>query len=392
MQKILFVCNDFIGKTMAGPGIRYWELALALERKGHHAVILSRHLEKGFSGEGVTFVGRSSFLNLAAWVGWSDCVIQPGSPLAILFSLLLRKQVMFDQYDPVIFEFLELEPSTVIGKIRKRAMLFLWKIRQRLILRFGSAFLVANEKQKDFLIGQMAGRGYMDKLDSVVVLPFGLPESEPVTKHAVLRGTKIKETDFLLLWGGGIWDWFDPFTLLHALAKIGMQRDDIKVYFPGLKPPSPGSHKLSIITKFLNEAESAGLLGNAVFVNTEWTSYDRRADYLLEANAGISLHRDSLETRFAFRTRMLDYLWAGLPIIASKGDCWADVIEKRGLGITIASGDVDGLAQAIITMADDTAFRNRCRENVRAIAEAYAWDALVTRLTLDPDRNRQKTV
>ncbi len=382
MQKLLFLCNDFIGNTMAGPGIRYWEMAHALKRKGHAAAILTRHLEPGFSGNDAVFVGKTSLSNLFSWIRRSDWVIQPGSPVALVLSVLLRKTIIFDQYDPVLFEVLERKPTSFFGKIRKSAMLLLWKVRQRLILLFGYAFLVANEKQKDLLIGQLTLLGHPDKLDSVIVLPFGLSAAKPIKAATVLRGTKIKDTDFLLVWGGGIWEWFDPLLLLRALAKIKEQRTDVKVYFPGLKPPSPDSRKMAIVDAFLREAESLGLLGTSVFVNTEWTPYERRADYLLEADAGISLHKDSMETRYAFRTRMLDYLWAGLPVIASQGDSWSELIEKNGLGLTVPCGDVDRVVQAILRMADDREFRERCRRETLRIAAEYSWDSLVIRLPL----------
>ncbi len=367
---------------MAGPGIRYWEMAHALERRGNRAVILSRHLEKGFSSESITFVGKASFVNLIKWIVRSDYVIQPGSPIAILFSLLLRKKLIFDQYDPVIFEFLERNPSSIAGKIKKKLMLLLWTIRQRMILRFGHNFLVANEKQKDFLIGQLTIIGYTRKLDRIMVLPFGLSSQEPVKKKSVLRGTKIRDADILLVWGGGIWDWFDPFSLLRALAQIKQKRDDIKVYFPGIMPPNPDSRKMAVVDTFLKEAENLGLLGNTVLVNSNWTPYEQRADYLLEADAGISLHKNSIETRFAFRTRMLDYVWASLPIISSTGDSWANLIEKRGLGLTVPPEAVDALVNAILTMAEDRELRNRCKEHIRLLALEYRWDKLVEQITL----------
>jgi glycosyltransferase involved in cell wall biosynthesis len=379
MQKILFVCNDFIGTTMAGPGIRYWEMAHALERRGFQATLLSRHIEQGFTSGAITFTGLTSLRNLFIWIRKTDCIILPGSPLAILISLLFRKQIVFDQYDPVIFEFIESRTSNVSELLRKKTMLLLWNIRQRLILRFGHGFLVANEKQKDFLIGQLTLLGYRNKLDSIIVLPFGLPAVKPVKNSSVLKGTKIKNTDFLLVWGGGIWDWFDPFTLLRALEKIASIRDDIKVYFPGLVPPSPDSRKMNMVNEFLTETRHLGLLDTTVFVNTEWTSYAERGNYLLEADAGISLHRDSMETRFAFRTRILDYLWAGLPIITSKGDSWAEQVDARGLGITVSCGDIEDVVQAILTMASDSSFKDRCREHVEIVASEYVWDGLLER-------------
>ena len=367
---------------MAGPGIRYWEMAHAFERRGYQTILLSRHIEQGFPSGHLTFAGKASFRNLFTWIRRTDYTIQPGSPLAILISLLFRKRIIFDQYDPVIFEFLERRPSTVSGMLRKSAMLLLWKIRQRLILRFGRGFLVANEKQKDFLIGQLTLLGYRNKLDSITVLPFGLTAVKPVKTGFVLRGTKIKDTDLLLVWGGGIWDWFDPFSLLHALAKIKASRDDIKAYFPGLKPPSPDTRKMAVVDEFLSEARRLGLLDTTVFVNTGWTSYEKRGDYLLEADAGISLHRNSMETHFAFRTRILDYVWAGLPIISSRGDSWAEEIDRKGLGITVPCGDIEEVAQAIIKLADDKAFRRQCALQVKALSNDYSWDALVERMRL----------
>jgi glycosyltransferase involved in cell wall biosynthesis len=378
--RILIICNDHIGSVMAGPGIRSWELAQALSRRGHETAVLSRRVEEGFTHGEISFMGPSSFFNLIVRIRRADVVIQAGRPFPILFALLFRKKIIFDQYDPVVFEVMEKRASSLRERFGKGVMLLLWELRQRIILRFGDAFLVANEKQKDFLIGQLAILDYWNKVPSVSVLPFGLPEAKPAKKRFVLRGTKIRDTDFLLVWGGGIWDWFDPFTLLHALAKITSRRDDIKAYFPGLRPPSPDSEKMSLVDEFLTETRRLGLLDRAVFVNTAWTPYEERADYLLEADAGISLHRDSLETRFAFRTRMLDYVWAGLPIIASQGDSWADVIEKQGMGITIPPGDIDAAAAAIQKLADDAALRGRCRENVRLASAEYRWDELVTKI------------
>jgi glycosyltransferase involved in cell wall biosynthesis len=381
-KRILFICNDHIGTKMAGPGIRAWELGRELSRKGYAVAILSRRIETGFSGTDIAFLGRTSFLNLVAQIWRADHVVQVGRPLSILLSILFRKKTLFDQYDPVIFEFLEKKTTTFPEKLRRRLMLILWRIRQRLISRFGDGFLVANEKQKDFLIGQMTMLGHTDKLERVSVLPFGLPDAKPVKTRPVLRGTKIKETDFLLVWGGGIWGWFDPFTLLAALAKIRAQRDDIKAHFPGIRPPNPDSQKMAIVGKFLEEARRLSLLETTVFVNADWTPYERRADYLLEADAGISLHNDSMETRFAFRTRMLDYVWAGLPIIASKGDSWADIIEQKGLGITVPCKDPVALSQAIIRMADEEGLRTSCREHTASVAGEFRWDRLAERLML----------
>lgn len=376
-KRLLFVCNDYIGKNMAGPGIRYLEMAHSLTEIGYEVAILSRYIQKDFSDNNLIFLGKTSFINLLKWINWSDVIIQVGRPVAMFLSAILRKKTLFDQYDPVVFEILE---DKGIAPQKKVILKLLWLIRQRLILRFGKGFIVANERQKDLLIGQLSILGYIKKLHDINIIPFGLPDAEPVKTCTVLRGHKIKDSDFLLIWGGGIWGWFDPFTLLRAMSRIKKQRDDIKIYFPGITPPNPDSRKIAIIERFINEAKELGLLDTCVFVNRDWTPYEERVNYLLEADAGISLHNDNLETRFAFRTRILDYIWAGLPIITSKGDSWADIIENKGLGITVPCGDDASLTDAIIKMADDATFRMHCSKHIKVVANEYRWSKIVERL------------
>ncbi len=53
------------------------------------------------------------------------------------------------------------------------------------------------------------------------------------------------------------------------------------------------------------------------------------------------------ETRYAFRTRMLDYLWARLPIICSDGDFFADLVRQHGLGWVVAPEDEPDLVRAL---------------------------------------------
>ena len=108
--------------------------------------------------------------------------------------------------------------------------------------------------------------------------------------------------------------------------------------------------------------------------NPAWIPYDERANYLLEADIGVTTHPDHLETHFSFRTRVLDYLWAGLPLISSRGDAFSDLIQQQRLGLTVPPGDVAALAQAILKMADDVALRQTCRANVQQAAISFQWD------------------
>lgn len=51
----------------------------------------------------------------------------------------------------------------------------------------------------------------------------------------------------------------------------------------------------------------------------------------MEADAGVSTHMSHVETTFSFRTRILDYLWAGRPpMVVTEGDSFAELVEREG--------------------------------------------------------------
>ena len=101
----------------------------------------------------------------------------------------------------------------------------------------------------------------------------------------------------------------------------------------GLIHPNAGViPAMSMAQEAKNLAYTFGLINKSVFFNETWIPYDERENYLLEADMGVSTHFEHLETRYSFRTRLLDYIWAGLPIVATKGDTFGELIEKHHLG------------------------------------------------------------
>jgi hypothetical protein len=95
---------------------------------------------------------------------------------------------------------------------------------------------------------------------------------------------------------------------------------------------------------------------------------------------GVSTHLDHVETAFSFRTRILDYLWARLPIVATGGDTFADLIESRGLGITVPAGDVEALEEALFRLLDDEAAAAECRARLAEVVPDHAWSKVLAPL------------
>lgn len=116
-----------------------------------------------------------------------------------------------------------------------------------------------------------------------------------------------------------------------------------------------------------------GLLDKGVFFG-DWTPYAEREGYLLEADVGIVLHHDHLETRLSFRTRLLDYIWARLPIVASSGDTLSEMVSNEGLGTTVACEDVDGVAAALIHWLSTPNARIQVEPAFARVAAKLTWE------------------
>ncbi len=289
---------------------------------------------------------------------------------------------MADIYDPFHLEVLEqardLDPMDrgLVARSTREV------INQQ--LRRGDFFLCASEKQRDFWLGQLTAVGRVnpvtydenENLDALItVVPFGVSDAAPTKTRAVLRGVVpgIDARSKLILWGGGVYNWFDPLTLLRAVDKLRRRLPDVRLYFLGLRHPNPhvGEMRMAVDTRAL--ADELGLTGTHVFFNEDWVEYDDRQNYLLESDVGVSTHLDHVETRFSFRTRILDYLWAGLPVVATDGDALAELIDDRGLGITVPAGDVDALEQALFRLLDDEALRAKCAGAAAREAARLRW-------------------
>lgn len=402
-NRVLIISNDTIGERMAGPAIRCWEFAQCLSRE--HEVVLATPNETTLTSPDFTLRHYNERV-LKELSRWCDVLICQGFILHHFpFLKQQRKPIVVDVYDPFTLEFLELFKYKEFHEREALNTANLEVLNDQLVA--GDFFLCASEKQRDYWIGMLCSLNRinpstydMDKTlrGFIEVVPFGLPSRSPVHSKRVLKGIhpKIGKNDKLILWGGGIYNWFDPITLVKAMNRIVNRRKDIKLYFLGLKHPNPHVPEMKMCTEAIRLTEELGLKDECVFFNHDWVPYEERENYLLEADIGISTHLDHVETNFSFRTRLLDYLWAGLPIISTKGDSMSDLVERNNLGVTVAPESVQELEAAIVGLADSDC-TDEIKKNIRKVASSFTWDGVISPLNefcrnpvMAPDKMKDK--
>ena len=87
----------------------------------------------------------------------------------------------------------------------------------------------------------------------------------------------------------------------------------------------------------------------------------------------MSTHFDHVETAFSFRTRILDYFWAGLPVVSTAGDALSDMIESAGAGVAVPPDDVDALEDALFELLADDAGAVGVRDRQHETRSELTW-------------------
>ncbi len=205
------------------------------------------------------------------------------------------------------------------------------------------------------------------------VVPFGIPGEPPRRTAPGVRGVVagIGDDDPLLIWNGGLWGWFEPELFIRAVGIARQEVPNLRAYFMGVRHPQADELSREAASA-IALAEQLGLRDSHVFFH-DWTPYDTRHNVYLDATAAVSFHRAHLETRFSFRTRILDCIWASLPIVCSAGDVLADLVREEQLGVTVPAGDLDAAVAAIVRIATDDSLRRSSRDNLLALAHGHTW-------------------
>lgn len=368
-KTLLVISHDKIGRRMAGVGIRYYEVARALAKQGFQVTLaapIGSHLPVPRADEDASsffFVTVPSLDSKELHDLVKEHLAVLAHPEAIWSCRQVLEEepvfVVVDGYDITLFEQLELDSSSQGNS----TWIVEYHRRLRFVLKRGDFFVTATERQRDFWLGLLAGAGRVDgqiyradpSLRNLIdLLPYGFPDHPPRHTRSVMRNVVpgIGEDDFIVLWGGGAWQWLDPVTLVKAASAIAKQRQDVKFFFPGLSHPAPELvAAMPIQAEVVAMSERLGLKDKVIFFG-EWADYEDWQNYLLESNCGVSLHRDHVEARFAARTRVMGYLWADLPMILTSGDEWSEEMARLGLANLVQPEDAQAVAEAILELAE----------------------------------------
>jgi len=391
---IAILTGEVIGERLAGPAIRAIAMARALCDE-HEVTLLASSVDAGAEAQVSDGGFRLDVLSDESAKAASQCeIIILQGDLLDRYPVLAASDacVIADLYDPYHLEVLE--QSVSLAPERRRATIAASVSAIGSLLARGDLFLDVGGRQRDLWTGALASAGrvneftYADSPDLsrlMLTVPFGLNAEapEPATSE-VLRGVHgglgnkgIGSDDIILWWGGGIYPWFDPETVIRATAALAAEGHPVHLVFAGSRHPNPDVGE-TLAARAAREYVDKNAL-NEVVTFLDWVPFADLGGYLLEADVMVSAHRDHVETRYAYRTRLLDGLWAGRPTVATGGDDLMSSIAVAGAGIAIAPGDVDGFANALRVLLDQST-RERFSSCALTHAKAHTWEVALAPL------------
>lgn len=372
---------------MAGIGIRYLELARRLPGHGVDVVLVSPAEPEettALGGLGGVAVRRFERGQLAASLGDCDGAVAQGQLANDLVLEMPRLPAAIDLYDPWLIENFAYHATLGLDPYRNDHATWVLQMSR------GDFFLCSSEEQRTFYLGFLAALGRVnperiagdpDLATLIASVPFGVPDELP-PHRPVLPPRAAGEKRLLF---GGLYDWYDPWTLLEALAKLGRQDWTLLL----ITNPNPESTPQRLFAEVEARCRSLGWWGTRVQVQ-DWVPADRRYDLLRDVDLLVAPHKPSLETRLSLRTRFLDALAAGCPVVTSDGGAMSRLLKEHRAGWVSPPGDAEALAHTLAGVLADPGARS---VGARELAAAFRWDRVLeplVRFCRDPRQDATK--
>jgi hypothetical protein len=368
VTRIALLSSEPVRPRMAGIGIRYLEFARWLPAYGIGVVLVSPAAPEetaALGGLAGVEVRRFERGRLAARLADCDGAVAQGQLANDLVLEMPGLPVAIDLYDPWLIENFAYRDTLGLDPYRNDHATWVLQMSR------GDFFLCSSEEQRNFYLGFLAALGRVNPeriagdpdLETLIApVPFGVPDELP-PHRPVLPPRAAGEVRLLF---GGLYDWYDPWTLLDALTVLDRPGWTLLL----IRNPNPESTPQRLFAEVEARCRLLDWWGSRVQA-FDWVPAERRYDLLRDVDLLVAPHRPSLETRLSLRTRFLDALAAGCPVVTSEGGAMSRLLAEHRAGWVAPPGDAKALARMLADALDHPGSR---QDGARQLLAAFRWD------------------
>ena len=378
-QRIAVLAPEPIRPRMAGMGIRALELARALSREFEVSLLVGNDPGQAREVAGSLEVVLAKEGALAGAARGAHAAVVSGHAANWWFHQVPDVPVAADLYDPFPVE--NLHYARALGEetaAHDRASL-------ALALARADFFLCASPEQRLFYSGALFETGRIGPHNFpedptlarlLAVVPFGAP-GEPARgdRAAGRRAAGVPEQGPLVVFGG-VYDWYDPELLLAAWPEILRGQPGARMLF--FESPNRETTPQRVFDRARIRSREIDPAGCSIFFSP-WLPYSARADLYAAADLLVSISSEGLETELAYRTRLLDAAWGGVPSVSVGGGTLALELARAGAAFECGRDPAE-LSQRVAALLADHARRQAAGKAARAFAAARSWQAVTAPL------------
>ena len=264
---------------------------------------------------------------------------------------------------------LQLEPG--LDKRSGERMLRMLSLENMLLFR-GDAFSAPSRRQTYALCGELLLLGRNISSDNSQLMVFPIPHCS----NEVGNFSSEPDGVIRIISTGSFNLWFDEVMLFSALEQAMGYNNSIRFEATGGRVPfSP--------EKYDNFCEMvAASRFKHRFTLHGWVSIEELNKIYSRASIATYTDITSPETLLGARTRVLDWVSRGIPVVCTEGAEISEDIRRHNLGVVVPSGDSESLANAFIALAEDSALAESVKHSQKKWCEtigssSHVFDPLI---------------
>nr|HRC85340.1 hypothetical protein [Thermoanaerobaculia bacterium] len=290
MNRIAVLSSEAPRPRMAGIALRYLEIARRLPKLAGVETVLVTPGDPAEVPAGPFEVRRFVRGGLAGLLADCQGAVAQGQLANDLLLECPALPTAIDLYDPWLVE--NLHYFRTLGLDPYRNDHATWVLQ----LSRGDFFLCSSPEQRLYYLGWLTALGRVNpervERDAALTgliapVPFGVDLELPAYQP-LLPPRQPGEQRLLF---GGLYDWYDPWTLLAALEKLGDRPCRLLI----VQNPNPEGTPQRLFGEVEAWAKKRGWWGSRIEA-IPWVAAERRFDLLREVDLLVATHRPSLET------------------------------------------------------------------------------------------------
>ncbi len=377
-------------KKVEGGGLRCWGLAKGLLLNNSDLQITVAYHE---SYKQAHFTEKHQGIHIATWnintieelISAYDTVLVSYcmGELSIKLADSIRpdQQLILDCYVPIYVEVsardstdIDSEYHAFHGDVERWAH----------VLKRGDVFLCASDEQRKYYKGVLSALGRINPAtygqELLIIVPYGIYREKPTaTEKPITKLLNKNSSERKILWFGGIYPWFDLRNLVDAVVLLN-QSTSAKLIIVGAKNPFNDHPDFDRIYQELIKHIEKIKAKNTVIVQ-DWIEFDKRADWYLDSDLVVVISKEGEENELSWRTRLVDFVWADLPLLTNGGDPLGEVLIRNRAAERLSGLSPRAIADDLQRILHDAKKIKELQQNLSKLKKRYYWDFITKQLS-----------